>query len=91
MIKLKIINIENTNYTLEDNKNKYNINIIFYGEKKPKENDIIYISEKMLNETNIYAYGPLNSKYSKNIEVKEEEFIKIVTVEEEYYLQRYYG
>ena len=90
MIKLKITKIENTSHTLEDDKNKYNVNIIFYGEKTPKENDIIYIPEKILQEINIYAYGPLNSKYSKNID-NEEEFIKIVNEKEDYYLQRYYG
>jgi len=91
MIKLKITNIENTNYTLETDEKKYNVNLIFYGDKIPKENDIIFIPEIILQEINIYAYGPLNSKYSKNIEPFEEEFIKIVTLQEEYYLQRYYG
>ena len=90
MEKLRIINIEDTNYTLEDNNRKYNINIIFYGNKYPQTNDIVYIPIKILQEKNIYAYGPLKSNYSKNIDI-EEEFIKIVTNEEEYYLQRYYG
>jgi len=91
MIKLKITKKENTNYILENDEKRYNISLIFYGEKTPKENDIIYIPEQILKEINIYAYGPLNSKYSKNIDVNEDEFIKIVTSEEEYYLQRYYG
>ena len=91
MLKSKIIKIDNTNYTLEINNKTYNINIIFYGEKKPKIKEIIYIPDKILNEINIYSYGPLKSKYSINDNTKEEEFIKVITQQEEYYLQRYYG
>lgn len=91
MIKSKILEIENTNYTLEINNKTYNINLIFYGEKKPQINDIIYIPNKILKEVNIYSYGPLKSKYSINDNTKEEELMKVITLKEEYYLQRYYG
>jgi len=91
MIKAKIIKVENTNYTLEINNKNYNIDIIFYGNKRPQINDIIYIPNKILKEINIYSYGPLKSKYSINNNTKEEEFIKVITQQEEYYLQRYYG
>ena len=91
MLKSKIIKIDNTNYTLKINNKTYNINIIFYGEKKPQINDIIYIPNKLLKEINIYSYGPLNGKYSINNNTKEEEFIKVIASNEEYYLQRYYG
>ena len=93
MIKLRIINIDNyNNYILEDN-NKKIINLIieFLGDKIPAVNDTIYINDKILKEKNLYTYGPLNSKYSKNIDITEEELIKIITAKEEYYLQRYYG
>ena len=91
MIKLTIIDIkEYTN--IFSNNNKINeVNIEFLGEKKPKINDIIYINSKILEEKNIYTYGPLNSKYSKNINTNEEELLKVVSENEEYYLQRYYG
>lgn len=91
MIKTKIIELDNTNYTLETENKTYNINLLFYGDKKPQKNDIIYIPYKILQETNIYSYGPLKSKYSINNNTKEEEFIKVITPNEEYYLQRYYG
>lgn len=91
MIKLKIIGIEEYNYILENNNNTCNLNIEFLGDKIPTINDIIYINEKILKEKNLYVYGPLNSKYSRNINVTEEELIKVITPNEEYYLQRYYG
>ena len=91
MEKLKITKIEQTNYTLENEEKTYVVNIIFYGNKIPKENDIIYMPQKILQEKNIYSYGPVNSKYSKNTDANEDDFIKILTQKEEYYLQRYYG
>lgn len=91
MIKLKVINIEEYSYILETNNQTYNLNIEFLGDKIPKTNDIIYIDEKIIKEKNIYTYGPLNSKYSRNIDVSEEELIKVVAPKDEYYLQRYYG
>ena len=91
MIKLIIVSIKDNQYTLESDNKTYNLIIQFYGDKVPKVNDIIYIPSKILNEINIYAYGPLNSVYSKNVDVIEEELIKVVTEKEEYYLQRYYG
>lgn len=91
MIKLIIVSIEENIYTLKSENKTYEVVIQFYGDKVPKLNDIIYIPSKILNEVNIYAYGPLNSVYSKNIDTTEEELIKVVTEKEEYYLQRYYG
>lgn len=91
MIKLTVIDIKEYTYIFSNNKKKYELNIEFLGEKVPNINDIIYISPKILEEKNIYTYGPLNSKYSKNIDVCEEEIIKVITPNMEYYLQRYYG
>lgn len=91
MIKLTIIDIKEYTYIFSKNNKIYEVNIEFLGEKKPKINDIIYINSKILEEKNIYTYGPLNSKYSKNINTNEEELLKIVSENEEYYLQRYYG
>ena len=91
MIKLTIIDIKEYTYIFSNNNKIYEVNIEFLGEKKPKINDIIYINSKILEEKNIYTYGPLNSKYSKNINTNEEELLKVVSENEEYYLQRYYG
>ena len=91
MIKLTIVSIGESTYTLKSENKTYEVVIQFYGDKVPKVNDVIYIPSKILNEINIYAYGPLNSVYSKNMNATEEELIKVVTETEEYYLQRYYG
>ena len=91
MIKLTIIDIKEYTYIFSNNNKIYEVNIEFLDEKKPKINDIIYINSKIIEKKNIYTYGPLNSKYSKNINTNEEELLKIVSENEEYYLQRYYG
>ena len=91
MIKLKIINIEKYNYILESNRKIYNLIIEKKKKKKPTINDIIYISSKILKEKNIYTYGPLKGQYCKNKNITEEELMKVITPNEEYYLQRYYG
>ena len=91
MIKLRIVDIDNCNYILEENNKLYNLVIEFLGNKIPNINDILYISSKILKEKNIYTYGPLKGRYCKNINITEEELIKVITTNEEYYLQRYYG
>ena len=93
MIKLKIIDIKDYDYVLEDNNNKtYNLNIEFYGIKEnPKVDDYIYISKKLLREKNLYSFGPFNSIYVKLVNLTEDELIKVVTPKEEFYLKRYYG
>lgn len=93
MIGLKIAEVKKyNNYVfLDNNGRKFYINIEFLGDKIPKINDYIYIDDKILKIKNLYTFGPLNSIYSKNINIDEEELIKVVTKKEEYYLQRYYG
>lgn len=61
MIKLKIIDIKDYDYVLEDNNNKtYNLNIEFYGIKEnPKVDDYIYISKKLLREKIFIVLGHL--------------------------------
>lgn len=86
MEKLKVIEISNYNYTFQKtNGQLLTINIEFYI-KAPKINDCIFISKNMLNE-DMLQYGIVN-----NLEnIKETEIIKIITENNEYYLQRYYG
>lgn len=84
--KLQIINIDGCNYTLLDNDNKQvEASIIFY-EFRPKLNDFIYLDEKIIKEINIYNFGPIKDK-----NIKDDEIIKIISDNNEYYLQRYYG
>ena len=88
MVKLKIVEKNGYDYVLEDIKGKkYNLNIDFYvNENIPKIGDHIYLNEKIVKEINIYTFGPINGN-----KVKEDELIKIVSDDKEYYLQRYYG
>ena len=86
MIKVKVTNKDNFLYTLEDkNNNKtYKANIEFYN-IEVNEGDIIYISDGVLDENNIYTYGPIQEKSEI------EDIIKIVKEDNEIILQRYYG
>lgn len=86
MEKLRIIDIKDYNYTFQkDNGQILTKNIEFY-KKQPKVNDCIFISKVMLNE-NALQYGIINDLNN----IKENEIIKVIGENEEYYLQRYYG
>ena len=90
MKKLKIINIDEYNYTLEDEMlNKYTKALDFYGAEKPSVGDFIYMPEKVLKEINIFTYGIVSNEEIDNINI--EDLIKIQTKEKEYYLKRLYG
>ena len=86
MKKVQILEIEdNYLYTLRDNDNKiYKKNIEFY-DTEVSIGDYIYLDDKILNEVNIFAYGPI----IENNEV--EDLIKLIHNGKEIYLQRYYG
>ena len=87
MKKIKIIKIDNYNYTLFDGKRIYEKNIELYSDKKIKVNDILYISEKILKENNLFAFSDLFQ--DKNIEA--DDIIKVISNNDKYYLQRIYG
>ncbi len=90
MKKVQILEINNYDYLVrtEDNK-KYNLNMEFYSLNIIlKEKDYIYISQKILDEKNFYSFGPLNPN---NINVDEDDIIKIISDDKEIYFQRYYG
>lgn len=93
MIKVEIIEKRDYGYLVKDNNNKeYDIKIRFYHLKKQlKAGDVLYIPKRILLEDMMHYFGPLGSKYSINKNPSEEEFIKIITDQEEYYVQRYYG
>lgn len=86
MKKVQILEIEdNYLYTLRDNGNKiYKKNIEFY-DTEVSIGDYIYLDDQILNEVNIFAYGPI----IENNEV--EDLIKLIHNGKEIYLQRYYG
>lgn len=86
MEKLRIIDIRDYDYIFQkENGQILTKNIEFY-KKQPKVNDCIFISKIILNE-NVLQYGIINDLNNIN----ENEIIKVITENEEYYLQRYYG
>ncbi len=88
MRKLKIIDINNYDYTLiDEDGNIFTMNIGFLGlESNPTVDDYIYIPENILNEVNFFSFGVINDS-----NVKDKDLIKIVSKNKQYYLQRYYG
>ena len=88
MNKFRIISITNNDYILENECSKYNLNMIFYIDDKIEVGDIIYLPVNILREVNIYAFGPINNR---DINLDENDIIKIITKDKEMYLQRYYG
>ena len=87
MKKVKIIKIDNYNYTLYDGNKMYIKNIEFYSNHVPKVDDVIYISDKILNENNLMAFTDL---FNDNL-IESDDIIKIVSDKENYFLQRIYG
>ena len=85
MKKVKVVGIDKYLVSLEDsNNNKYQKNIEFY-DIELKEGDIIYISDEVLKEPNVYTYGPLITATNMD------DVIKIIKDDKSIYLQRYYG
>lgn len=87
MKKVTIIKIDNYNYTLYDGNKMYIKNIEFYSNCAPKVNDVIYISDKILNENNLLAFTEL---FNDTI-IESDDIIKIVSDKGNYFLQRIYG
>ena len=83
---LTIINKDNYNYTLKDEyNNTYNLNIEIY-DNELKDNDLIYISDRLIKENTLLSFGPIKKEtYNK------EELLVVLRNNEKYYLERYYG
>jgi hypothetical protein len=88
MKKVIVKEINDYNYTLVDKDNKtYIKNIEFYSDYKPNINDVIYLDESILLETNLFAFDEIYDL--KDIDKKD--VIKIINNEKEYYFQRRFG
>lgn len=84
IIKLKVVDINNYNYTFEKiNGEKITMDIEIFGDFKIQVNDYVYIFEDTTKENITIRFGTI---YTNKIEI-----IKIVRGKEIYYLQRYYG
>lgn len=92
MEKLKIIKIENFNYTLLDkDNNEYKLRIEFNG-LMPKLNDYIYMDKYLLKENILLSFGSLDSLYGKDlININDKEIISIMRGNKKIYLKRFYG
>lgn len=96
MIRLKIKEINNSLYVLEDiNNNVYELTIYFYDiDNKAQVNDYLYMQEKLLSKINhsIISLGVLDSIYGKVIEeITDEDLVILITNNKNIYLKRYYG
>lgn len=96
MIRLKIKEINNSLYVLEDiNNNVYELTIYFYDiNDKAQVNDYLYMQEKLLSKINhsIISLGVLDSIYGKVIEeITDEDLVILITNNKNIYLKRYYG
>ncbi len=87
MKKVVIKEIDGYNYTLVNNNKEYVKNIEFYDTYKPVVGDIIYISDNILNETNLYSFGEIYDP--KNY--SNDDIIKVISKDKEYYFQRRFG
>lgn len=95
MIRLKIKEINNNLYILEDINNTYEITIYFYDiNEQVRVNDYLYIQEKLLRKINhsIISLGVLDSMYGNVIEdITDEDLVILITNNKKIYLKRYYG
>ena len=99
MVKLKIKNIDDGLLTLVDDSNfELNIDIEFRDiQEQPKIGDYIYISAQLLNPqypgySTFYAFGSLDNKYGKEIDVNmEKDIIIYETADKRIFLKRLYG
>ena len=94
MKKLKILEINNYIYILEDEKgNKISLNIEFINlEQKVSINDVIYISDELIKENNFYTFGQIDNKYINQNELEISKDIIVLEKDNKIiYLQRYYG
>ncbi|MDD3341505.1 MAG: hypothetical protein PHN72_04900 [Bacilli bacterium] len=98
MVKLKIKNIENFCYTLENDGKTYHFVLEFYDlQMNLQKGDIIYMHELLLNEdfyeySKYYCFGKLDSKYGRlALAENERDIILIIVNQQKIYLKRLYG
>ena len=90
MIKVKIIDKNDYQYSLLDNSGKlYSMNIGFINVSNiPKVGDYLCLTKEMLEEVNVYTFGPLSNNVS---DINSKDIIKVFSGADEFFLRRYYG
>lgn len=96
LVGLKIIKIDNDNYTfIDSNNNIYNLNIKFYDiDNNLSIGDYIYMNIDYLDSKITLRFGKVTSKYGKDVSldnIDEVIVIKKNNYDEEIYLKRIYG
>lgn len=98
MKTLKIIDINDGEYTLEDeNKNTQNLLFEFHDMDNPKKGDVLLLPEKLLdrrseNFVQPYAFEPLESeKRIKGEKISQDDIAGILKKGKEILLRRIYG
>lgn len=100
MVKLKILDIRENRYSLEDvkTKNNYVFHLDFYGlEKMPQVNDFLGFHEELLDTqyieySNAYQFGPLNKKYGRDVKDSGNvDCIALIIDNNKIYLKRFFG
>lgn len=96
MIKLRIKEINNSFYVLEDTSNNiYELTIYFYDiDDKIRVNDYLYMKEELLLKVNhnIVSLGVLDSIYGRVIDkINDEDLVILFIGNKKIYLKRYYG
>lgn len=86
MKKLVVKEVNKYDYTLVDEKkNDHVLNMEFHGNYSPHKNDIIYMSERMLREENMYTFEETKDNSD------DKDIIKVVSINGEFYYKRIYG
>lgn len=100
MVKLKIVDVDNNKYKLEDlsSNETYLFTLRFYGlEQLPKAGDVLGFHGNLLNKNyeeynTTYQFGPLNEPYGRVVKDKNDvDCILLEVNDEKIYLKRFFG
>lgn len=99
MIELKIIEIDDDRYLLQDinTKEEYTFYLTFYDAPKIDVGDALRFNEKLLDElyeeySKTYRFGPIDGVYGRKISSRKDiDLIYVVTKDGITNLKRFYG
>ena len=92
MKTLEIDNIQNFQYTLKNNDERYSLSMEFFDENKPCIGDVIILHEELLNIPYLLCFGDLKSSYGRKITSHDDkDIIILIHDNKRIYLKRLYG